>query len=31
MATVINEQFGRTVMPIGEQKKAAPAQLKAAA
>ncbi len=31
MATVINEQFGRTVMPIGDHKKAAAVQLKAAA
>lgn len=31
MATVINEQFGRTVLPIGDHKKAAAVQLKAAA
>ena len=31
MATVINEQFGRTVMQIGDHKKAAAVQLKAAA
>ncbi|TAA47807.1 acetate uptake transporter [Corallincola spongiicola] len=31
MATVINEQYGRTVLPIGEHKLSAPIQLKVAA
>lgn len=31
VATVINEQFGRTVLPIGDRKRAATVQLKTAA